>query len=131
MRKYTSIGSWVAFLGLCLLLSSCGSSVPEIYGTWAQDRGGHTETITFSADTVHGVTSGSGPGTVDFSVSEFDETAGHIGLHVVASTGTSASSFPVESDCYMTYSILEDGLYIEIDFSEYPLHPTIGPYLLQ
>jgi hypothetical protein len=125
MRKYISIGSFVAFLGICLLLSSCGSPVPEVYGTWAQDRGSHTETITFSADTVHGVTSGSGPGTVDFTVSEFDETAGHIGLLVVASTGSSAGSFPVRSDCYMTYLILEDGLYLEIDFSEYPSSATI------
>jgi len=131
MTNSLSISSLATFLGIFLLLSSCNSPVPEVYGTWVMDRGATTETITFAADTVHGDISGSGSGTVDFTVTEFDETAGHIGLVVVASTGTAAGSYPVGSDCYMTYLILEDGLYIEIDFSEYPSHATIGPYLRQ
>ena len=125
------------FLNICsiisLLLGSCNQTAgpdfdsAEFVGVWLYSAATPDEltmtTTTFFKDV------GLGAGTMECSITSYDENANHIEMSTTSATGI--FTYPTGTVLYMKYSVSGNELFMEMFTTDYPPSATQGPYIKQ
>jgi hypothetical protein len=131
----------IAALAICSLLGlvfvSCEQSTgpdfggAEFAGIWVYDIGLMVETLTITTNTFEVKDTGVIAGTMQCSITSYDETANHIKMTVTSVSGDYVGVVPIGTVWYVTYSISGNEMLVAQDTSGYPASATDGPYIKQ
>ena len=99
----------------------------EFEGVWLDDEFTPDE-LTITTTTLDRDT-GLGMGTMECSITSYDENVNHIEMSTTSATGI--YTYPIGTVLYVTYSVSGNELYMSMDTAGYPASALSGPYIRQ
>jgi hypothetical protein len=121
---------------LSLLFVSCMQATgpdfggAEFTGAWVYDMGFTTETLTITTTAFAFQQNGNILGTMECSITSYDENANHIEMSTTSVTGI-YTIYSEGTDWYLTYSVSGNEIYLDMDTTGYPASARYGPYIKQ